>query len=222
MSPLQFDHERWLLCDGRSLSRLSFPELFAVVRYSFGGDGGDLFTLPDARGRVPAAVGEDTGRVLGDTTGSETHTLAEEELPTHTHVINASTTGLSVDTGGSHTHTGSTNEAGNHTHTVSNGVVANGSFTTTASGTEPGVIDPNNTTTIQSSEAGNHSHTLTIDDAGAHVHTLTDPQHTHTAQTTGSSEPFSIMQPTIFIGNAFIFCGRRVGEQALPAFPDLS
>ncbi|MBC3908020.1 tail fiber protein [Undibacterium sp. NL8W] len=38
----------WMLCDGRTLSAARYPELFAVLGYSFGGKD-DLFQLPDHR-----------------------------------------------------------------------------------------------------------------------------------------------------------------------------
>lgn len=35
----------WLVCDGRSLDVLRYPELFSVLRYVYGG-AGDSFNLP--------------------------------------------------------------------------------------------------------------------------------------------------------------------------------
>jgi len=39
----------WLPCNGASLPRALYPELFAVMGTIYGGGGGD-FSLPDARG----------------------------------------------------------------------------------------------------------------------------------------------------------------------------
>lgn len=41
--------EGWLLCDGRSLSKAEYPELFASIGYIHGGSGSN-FNLPDFRG----------------------------------------------------------------------------------------------------------------------------------------------------------------------------
>lgn len=96
----------WMICDGRELKRAQYPELFAAVQYTYGGEG-EVFRLPDLRGRVP--VGRDdmgaqgagnritaTGRQkhgldgakLGGVGGAESHTLSEHEMPPHTHNYN--------------------------------------------------------------------------------------------------------------------------------------
>ena len=43
--------EGWIMCDGRSLNRNDYPELFAVLGYSHGGNLTSTFNLPDYRGR---------------------------------------------------------------------------------------------------------------------------------------------------------------------------
>jgi microcystin-dependent protein len=210
LSALAADHERWLLCDGRLLRRDRYPELFAAVGYAFGGDG-NRFALPDGRGRVPAAVSE--ARLQGDAVGSETHTLAVEELAEHSHTINASATGVQTNSDGSHTHTATTDSAGTHTHTVSNTVIQNGQNTRVNADNHDlpwSEINLDNAQTTTTSASGAHTHTLTTAASGTHTHVITDPTHAHTANTTGESVPFNIMQPTLFVGNLFIFCGRRV------------
>lgn len=42
--------EGWALCDGKSVSKAIYKELFKVVANSFGGEG-ESFNLPDLRGR---------------------------------------------------------------------------------------------------------------------------------------------------------------------------
>ena len=93
----------WLLCDGASLLKASYLNLFGAVGYTYGGSGLN-FNVPDIRGRV--AVGRGTGagltaRALGTTGGEETHLLTVDEMPSHTHTSNATggTQGLSVSTG---------------------------------------------------------------------------------------------------------------------------
>ena len=81
----------WLLCDGALVSRTTYATLFGVVGTTYGaGDGSTTFKLPDLRGRVPIGAGQGSGltsRVIAATGGAETHTLTENEMPSHTHTI---------------------------------------------------------------------------------------------------------------------------------------
>ncbi len=61
--------------------------LFSLLGTTFGGDGRVNFGLPDLRGRVPIHVG--SGHTLGERGGEQAHTLSIAELPTHTHVAQA-------------------------------------------------------------------------------------------------------------------------------------
>jgi microcystin-dependent protein len=92
----------YLLCDGSSVSRTSYSNLFAAIGVAFGtGDGVTTFNLPDLRGRAPIGSGTGVGltpRVLGTHGGEETHVLTIPELASHTH----------TDTGHIHTDAGHT------------------------------------------------------------------------------------------------------------------
>ena len=74
----------WLLCQGQTVSRTTYADLFAAIGTTYGaGDGSTTFALPDLRGRFPlgkAASG--TGSSLGSTGGSIDHTHTG---PSHTH-----------------------------------------------------------------------------------------------------------------------------------------
>jgi len=82
----------WAFCDGRLLSIASYTTLFAVIGTIYGGDGRTTFGLPDLRGRAPMHPGSGPGltrRVQGERGGSETETLSETQLPSHTHQMHA-------------------------------------------------------------------------------------------------------------------------------------
>lgn len=84
-----FAPKGWALCNGQLLPINQNQALFSLLGTTFGGDGRVNFALPDLRGRVPIHVG--SGHTLGERGGEQAHTLSIAELPTHTHVVNAST-----------------------------------------------------------------------------------------------------------------------------------
>ena len=116
----------FLFCDGSAVSRTTYATLFAVIGTTYGaGDGSSTFALPDLRGRVVAGKdnmggssannltdqsGGLNGDTLGDTGGSETHTLTTAQLASHTHSFSDTDSitamtflndGLGVNRGGS-------------------------------------------------------------------------------------------------------------------------
>lgn len=83
----------WLPCDGSAVSRTVYPGLFDKLGTYYGaGNGSTTFNVPDLRGRTVIGTGDGgsgfTNRTLGSTVGSETHTLSEAEMPSHTHAQN--------------------------------------------------------------------------------------------------------------------------------------
>jgi microcystin-dependent protein len=93
----------WLMCFGQAISRTTYATLFDRLSTTYGvGDGSTTFNLPDLRGRVVAGKddmggssadrltdqsGGLDGDALGDTGGSETHTLVEAEHAAHRHLV---------------------------------------------------------------------------------------------------------------------------------------
>lgn len=174
------DFNGWMICDGRSLEKAAYPDLYAVIGESFGSDGDYYFCLPDCRGRTPCAIGQGethegielSNRSLGQYLGKETHQLTIPEMPSHTHTNN-------MTTNGDHNHGGSTGSAGY-----------------AATSTNPAVSA---TTTNVADDAGSHTHTISSD--GAHTHIVT-------IDSTGGDQPHENMQPSVFLGSVFIYSGR--------------
>ncbi len=89
-----FAPKGWALCNGQLLPINQNQGLFSLLGTTFGGDGRVNFGLPDLRGRVPIHVGG--GHTLGERGGEQGHTLSISEIPTHTHVAQASTANATV------------------------------------------------------------------------------------------------------------------------------
>jgi microcystin-dependent protein len=85
-----FAPKGWALCNGQLLPINQNQALFSLLGTTFGGDGRVNFALPDLRGRTPIHVG--SGHTLGEHGGESAHTLSVSEIPTHTHVLNGSST----------------------------------------------------------------------------------------------------------------------------------
>jgi len=78
----------WLLCDGASLLRADYPDLFTVVGVTYGAVDGTHFNLPDLQGRAALGQGSGSGltpRAVGDAGGEEDHVLSVGELASHSH-----------------------------------------------------------------------------------------------------------------------------------------
>jgi microcystin-dependent protein len=73
--------------DGSALSTTAYPELFAVLGYTYGGSG-TSFNLPDCRGRMTVAAGQGAGltnRPAASVGGAETVGLDNAHTGNHTH-----------------------------------------------------------------------------------------------------------------------------------------
>ena len=89
----------WAYCDGQLLSTSQNDALFSLLGTVYGGNGRTTFGLPDLRGRLPIHAGSGSGlspRNLGCKGGTETVTLNVNQLPSHTHNLQASNAPASV------------------------------------------------------------------------------------------------------------------------------
>lgn len=83
----------WAFCDGQLLAVSQNDALFSLLGTIYGGDGRTTFGLPDMRGRLPIHAGTGPGlspRRLGAKGGEEKVTLTVNQMPSHTHPLQAS------------------------------------------------------------------------------------------------------------------------------------
>lgn len=95
----------YLLCDGSSQLRATYPNLFTAIGTTYGAVDGTHFTLPDLRGRmiagrddmggsaasrITAAISGITATTLGATGGNQSLTGHTHTGPSHSHAVNDS------------------------------------------------------------------------------------------------------------------------------------
>jgi microcystin-dependent protein len=82
----------WALCDGQLMPLSQNTALFSLIGTFYGGDGKSNFALPDMQGNAPLGQGQSGGTsqyFLGESTGTQTVTLLETEMPAHAHTLRA-------------------------------------------------------------------------------------------------------------------------------------
>jgi microcystin-dependent protein len=85
-----FAPKGWALCNGQTLPINQNQPLFALLGTTYGGNGQTTFNLPNLRGQVP--MHEGNGHTLGEKAGSTSVTINIQQLATHIHQGQASTT----------------------------------------------------------------------------------------------------------------------------------
>jgi microcystin-dependent protein len=189
-SVISNDHLGWLRCDGRELAVADYYSLWRVIGYEFGG-AGDTFFLPDAQARVAGYVG----------------TQADINLSTFTMTLGADI--------GEYTHTLTISEMPAHTHGSSNVTGnTNGNSNTTTEG-----LHAHNYTTYVNSDRG---YAAATDNDGILAGTQTlgtssNGSHYHQIFNTGGSNAHNNIQPTLVIGNMFIYSGKAISP--ITGFP---
>src|SRR5687767_843798 len=98
--PFNFAPRGWAWCDGQLLPLSQNTALFSLLGTTYGGNGMSNFALPDLQGRAPMHPGQGPGlslHDLGETGGSETVSLLESEIPSHSHVLKSSAEDADAD-----------------------------------------------------------------------------------------------------------------------------
>lgn len=159
----------WLLCDGSTISRIDYSELFNIIGVTYGaGNGSTTFNLPNLQDRMPVGKGS-INTAIGSTGGQDSVTLTTGQLPSHNHSAS------SADAG-SHSHTAT--DSG-HSHNFSDayfaenrGLGTNAFGLGAASDNDNDYYNRSGTTAtgnanISITSAGTHNHTITVDNTGS-------------------------------------------------------
>lgn len=90
ITPLGFNFapRQWGLCNGALLAISQNTALFSLLGTNYGGDGRTTFGLPDLRGRSAIGYGHGpglSGYNIGMASGFETQTINVLQMPSHTH-----------------------------------------------------------------------------------------------------------------------------------------
>jgi microcystin-dependent protein len=83
----------WATCDGQVVPIQQNTGLFSLIGVTYGGNGTTNFALPNLQGRLP--IDNEAGhglrpRAIGDKGGSETVSLTQNTVISHTHALMAS------------------------------------------------------------------------------------------------------------------------------------
>ncbi len=93
MFPFNFAPQGWAFCDGQLLPISQNTALFSLLGTIYGGNGLSTFALPNLQGRAAMLHGQGPGLSLrdqGEEGGTETVTLLESEIPSHSHTLRGS------------------------------------------------------------------------------------------------------------------------------------
>ncbi len=77
----------WMFCNGSLLAISEFDALFSLIGTIYGGDGQTTFALPNLQSRVAIHAGTLSGNtyIQGEMAGTETITLTQNQMPSHSH-----------------------------------------------------------------------------------------------------------------------------------------
>jgi len=136
MGGWNFAPQGWAFCNGALMAIDQNSALFNLIGTTYGGDGITTFAVPDLQCRIPLHQGTDSfgnPYIIGQRSGVETVTVLTTQIPSHNHLLSASTgapsstnpTGLTFAT------------AAVDVYIIPTAVVASAAPTTQAGGSQP-------------------------------------------------------------------------------------
>lgn len=81
----------WALCDGQILPIMQYQSLYSLLGTMYGGDGRTTFGLPDMRGRTAVRFDGSYPQGIAGQGGTMNQTLTTAQIPSHNHVLMATT-----------------------------------------------------------------------------------------------------------------------------------
>jgi len=170
----------WLICDGSSLLRATYPALFAAIGSNFGSVDGTHFNVPDMRGRIPvgreAMGGTTSNRIERSTTISTTNASPTATVGSATNLSR----GMAVVAAGVPAGTTITNIVGTS-------ITLSANATATASGIAARFSMLANDPEVLGAAGGTDVHTIVLDQLAGHFHTVAS----FTAGPGGGGAPYS-------------------------------
>ena len=146
----------YALCDGSSMSRSEYSELYAVLGTIYGSNDDSSFKLPDMRGYFVAGRGANGYDNVGDKGGTNTVQLTANQsgVPAHTHATQST---LNIGA------------AGDHNHSAINPYSGADLATTNGTGTGYKLMNISDSSVTDDTQRGK---VLKTNTAGSHTHSI--------------------------------------------------
>jgi microcystin-dependent protein len=191
----------WMLLNGASLATATYPLLFALFGYTYGGSGAN-FNLPDlTEGRVPIGKGLTNFTSLAAAGGEINHTLTTAEMYNHVH---GDTLSFAASSHG-HSSSASATSDDSHTHTMTNAITGSPTGPNAGIGTlpysNPIADNPTGASTSDFSVAHFHNGSLTVNPATSSI------TKGGSVSNAGSGTAHNNMQPYIVVGGWLVKFG---------------
>lgn len=129
-----FPPKGWALANGQLLPINQNQPLFALLGTTYGGNGQTTFALPNFQGKIPIHFGG--GHTLGETGGEQSHSINLNELPQHTHGLQAAISGTATSSANNNL-PGNSSPSNAYTNQEANQVALNPSSVTSIGGSQP-------------------------------------------------------------------------------------
>jgi microcystin-dependent protein len=225
----------FLLCDGASVSRTTYADLYTLISTTYGsGNDSTTFKVPDIKGRVIVGKGIAPFAGLNSPGGQETTQILSNNLPTHKHPIPSTGVTGSLEFKGTAVST-NTQQAGSHSHSItdtghSHNAGFRGSNTWLPNAPQHQYLLAGNGSTSHNQAAVG----MTIDTAGAHTHAIeltasgdvkiqslsTQATDAFTSDNVTTATPISVLQPYIVL-NYFIKATKESKRYNTPLISDI-